>query len=113
MFPFTFLVSAATGILFGLVPAAPGLANRSEERVCIKAAERSTGSGRLSRLRNALVVSEVSLACVLLIGAGLMLRSLLNLMHLDPGFREEHVLTANLSLPRAEYKSRSRRWTFL
>jgi predicted permease len=51
------------------------------------------------------VVSEVSLACVLLIGAGLMLRSFLNLLHLDPGFRQEHILTASLSLPHAQYNS--------
>src|SRR5262249_3810653 len=47
----------------------------------------------------------VSLACVLLIGAGLMLRSLLNLLHLDPGFKQEHVLTATLSLPNVQYKT--------
>jgi predicted permease len=104
VFAFTFLVSAATGILFGLIPAIQ--ASRTDPRRGLHEGGRTTtGSGRLSRLRNALVVSEVSLACVLLIGAGLMLRSLLNLVHLDPGFREEHVLTATLSLPYPEYKS--------
>jgi predicted permease len=104
VFAFTFLVSAATGILFGLIPAIQ--ASRTDPRQGLHEGGRtSTGSGRLSRLRNALVVSEVSLACVLLIGAGLMLRSLLNLIHLDPGFREEHVLTASVSLPGAEYKT--------
>ena len=57
------------------------------------------------------MVSEVGLACVLLIGAGLMLRSLLNLMHLDRGF-EEHVLTAKLSLPRDQYKTDESRAQF-
>jgi predicted permease len=104
VFAFTFLVSAATGILFGLIPAIQ--ASRIDPRQGLHEGGRtSTGTGRLSRLRNALVVSEVSLACVLLIGAGLMLRSLLNLIHLDPGFREEHVLTASVSLPGAEYKT--------
>ncbi|MGA7318470.1 MAG: ABC transporter permease [Silvibacterium sp.] len=103
VFAFTFLVSAVTGIVFGLVPAVQ--ASRTDPRRGLHEGGRtSTGTGRLSRLRNALVLSEVSLACVLLIGAGLMLRSLLNLVHLDPGFREKHVLTASLSLPRAEYK---------
>jgi predicted permease len=57
------------------------------------------------RLRNSLVVSEVALACVLLIGAGLMLRSFPNLLHTDPGFRPERVLTASISLPNARYKT--------
>jgi predicted permease len=104
VFAFTFIVSAATGILFGLLPAIQ--ASRTDPRSGLHEGSRTTtGSGRISRLRNALVVSEVSLACVLLIGAGLMLRSLLNLVHLDPGFREEHVLTATVSLPYPEYKS--------
>jgi predicted permease len=51
------------------------------------------------------VVSEVSLACVLLIGAGLMLRSFLNQLNLNPGFQKDHVLTATLSLPQAAYKT--------
>jgi len=104
VFAFTFLISAATGILFGLIPAIQ--ASRTDPRQGLHEGGRTaTGSGRSSRLRNALVVSEVSLACVLLIGAGLMLRSLLNLLHLDPGFKQEHVLTASLSLPEAQYKT--------
>jgi len=104
VFAFTFLVSAATGILFGLIPAIQ--ASRTDPRRGLHEGGRTaTGSGRLSRLRNALVISEVSLACVLLIGAGLMLRSLLNLVHLDPGFREEHLLTATVALPNPEYNS--------
>lgn len=50
------------------------------------------------------MISEVTLACVLLIGAGLMLRSFVNLLRTNPGFRPEQVLTASLSLPRASYK---------
>jgi predicted permease len=104
VFAFTFLVSIFTGVLFGLAPALQ--ASRMDPRRGLHEGGRSnTGSARQRRLRNALVISEVSLACVLLIGAGLMLRSFLNQLHLDPGFRQQHVLTATLSLPRAEYKT--------
>ena len=102
VFLFTFLISAITGILFGLVPAIQ--ASRIDPKQGLHEGGRSaTGSGRSSRLRNVLVASEVSLACVLLVGAGLMLRSLLNLLHLDPGFQHQQVLTANVS-PLANYK---------
>jgi len=104
VFAFTLLISATTGILFGLAPALQ--ASRTDPRQGLHEGGRSaTGSGRQQRLRSLLVVSEVSLACVLLIGAGLMLRSFLNQLHLDPGFRQDHVLTANLSLPQTRYKS--------
>ncbi len=103
VFAFTFLVSVVTGILFGLAPALQ--ASRTDPNQGLhKGGRATTGSGHQTRLRNALVISEVGLACVLLIGAGLMLRSLLNIVHLDPGFRQDHVLTATLSLPHAEYK---------
>jgi predicted permease len=103
---FTLLISVGTGILFGLAPAIQ--ASGTDPKSGLHEGGRSnTASGRQSRLRNALVVSEVTLACVLLIGAGLMLRSLLNLLHLDAGFREDHVLTAGLSLPNAEYKDKT------
>jgi predicted permease len=104
VFAFTFAVSVVTGILFGLAPALQ--ASRTDPNQGLhKGGRATTGSGHQTRLRNALVVSEVALACVLLIGAGLMLRSLLNIVHLDPGFRQDHVLTATLTLPHAEYKA--------
>ena len=102
VFLFTLLVSVAVGLLFGLAPALQ--ASRTDPREGLhKGGRGTTGSGHQSRLRNALVISEVGLACVLLIGAGLMLRSLLNIMHLDPGFRQQNVLTAKLSLPHIHY----------
>jgi predicted permease len=104
VFLFTFMVSSLTGILFGLVPALQ--ASRTDPRQGLHEGGRAaTGGARVSRLRDALVVAEVSLACVLLVGAGLMFRSLLNLLHLDPGFQHQHVLTANLWLPGAAYKT--------
>jgi predicted permease len=106
VFAFTFVVSIATGILFGLAPALQ--ASRADPRQSLHEGGRSaTASGRQRRLRNALVISEVGLACILLIGAGLMFRSLLNLLRLDPGFQQQHVLTVSLSLPRAKYKTQA------
>ena len=104
VFLFTFAVSLATGILFGLAPALQ--VSRTDPKQGLQQGSRTATAGPVhSRLRNALVVSEVSLACVLLIGAGLMLKSFLNLLHLDPGFRQEHVLTASLSLPHSKYNT--------
>ncbi len=103
VFLFTLAVALATGLLFGLAPALQG--SKTDLRSPLHDGSRSTTSSAGSlRLRNGLVVSEVALACVLLIGAGLMLRSFLNLMRTDPGFRAEHVLTASISLPGQNYK---------
>jgi predicted permease len=101
---FTLLVSLITGILFGLAPALQ--ASRTDPKDGLQKGGRTSTAGRnQGRLRNALVIAEVSLASVLLIGAGLMLRTFLNLIHLNPGFQQDHLLTASLSLPHAEYKT--------
>jgi predicted permease len=101
---FTLLVSFITGILFGLVPALQ--ASRTDPKEGLqKSGRTSTSSRNQGRLRNALVIAEVSLASVLLIGAGLMLRTFLNLIHLNPGFQQDHLLTASLSLPHSQYKT--------
>jgi len=111
VFLFTFLVSSVTGVLFGLVPALQ--ASRTDPRQGLHESGRAaTGSAKMSRMRDVLVVVEVSLACVLMVGAGLMFRSLLNLLHLDPGFQHQHVLTANLWLPVAAYKTTPERLRF-
>src|SRR6266568_1254678 len=82
---FTLLVSLMTGILFGLAPALQ--ASRIDPKQGLQKAGRTTTAGRnQGLLRSALVIAEVSLASFLLIGAGLMLRTFLNLIHLDPGF---------------------------
>jgi predicted permease len=104
VFAFTLLVSIFTGVLFGLAPALQA-SRMDPKRGLYEGGRSATGSARQQRLRSALVVSEVSLACVLLIGAGLMLRSFLNQLNLDPGFRQDHVLTASLSLPHEVYKN--------
>jgi len=104
VFTFTLLIALATGIVFGLVPALQ--ASRTDVNQNLREGARGlTGSTQHLRLRNGLVVSEVALACILLIGAGLLLRSFVNLMRSDPGFRPENVLTANVALPQQLYKT--------
>jgi hypothetical protein len=104
VFAFTLLIALATGVLFGLAPALQ--AARTDVQDALRAGGRGAGGNRGHlRLRSALVVGEVGLACLLLIGAGLMLRSFVNLLRADPGFRPEHLLTARVSLPYATYKA--------
>jgi predicted permease len=102
VFGFTLLAALITGFLFGIVPALT--ASRTDLQQSLSEGGRSgTGSHRQLRLRNFLVVGETGLACVLLIAAGLMLHSFVNLLRSDPGFRPQQVLTASISLPFKEY----------
>jgi len=96
---FTVAVSLLCGILVGL---APGLqAHTVDLSDALKESARGSGGPRSQRVRSALVVAELSLAVVLLIGAGLMIRSVRNLAALDPGFDPSAVLTLHVSIPRA------------
>jgi len=100
---FTLGVSLLTGIVFGLLPALQ--ASNPNLNETLKEGGRSSlegSSGR--RLRSVLAVSEVALALVLLIGAGLMARSFLRLQDMNPGFDAKHVLTVGLFLPPTKYK---------
>jgi len=93
---FAFLVMVVTAVLFGLAPATR--AARTDVRDALQDGQRgSTGLGRPG-LRTALVVSEVGLAVVLLVGAGLLGKSFWKLMQVDPGFRTERVLTLEVDL---------------
>jgi putative ABC transport system permease protein len=99
---FTLGISLATGILFGLTPAIQG--SRVSFGETLKEGSRGVVGGRGSqRLRSLLVVAEVALSMILLVGAGLMMRSLVLLQRVDPGFRPDHLLTLHLSLPDAKY----------
>jgi putative ABC transport system permease protein len=97
---FTLAASVLTGLVFGLVPALqsskPDLANS------LKTGGRTSTGGR-SRVRNLLVVTEVALTLVLLIGAGLMIRSLVQLYSVDPGVNPKNVLTLKTPLSQARY----------
>jgi putative ABC transport system permease protein len=92
---FTFFASLVVGLLFGLAPAFT--AWRTDlNRSLREAGGGAIGHSRGNRLRAALVVAEVSLAVVLLAGAGLMLRSFERLLSVDPGFPPDHLLTARM-----------------
>jgi putative ABC transport system permease protein len=95
VFLFTIGISFATGILFGLAPALK--AARTDVHDALKAGGRGIASGR-SITRNALVVAEVALSMILLVGAGLLIRSFARLSHVDPGFDAPHILTMQLAL---------------
>jgi predicted permease len=111
VFAFTLVVAILTGLLFGLVPALT--ASRTDLQNSLRESGRSaTGTGRQLRLRNILVVGETGLASVLLIAAGLMLHSFVNLLRTDPGFQPQQVLTASLSLPVQRYRAVPKRVQF-
>ena len=96
---FTVVVSLACGIILGLAPAAHARISRLSE--ALKDSSRGSDGRRSQRMRSALVVAELSLAVVLLVGAGLMIRSVRNLVTLDPGFEPDGILMLHASIPRA------------
>jgi putative ABC transport system permease protein len=99
---FTLLVSLATGVIFGLVPA--WQASHVDLNTALKTGARTgTGGEHKHRLRNALVMAEVALALMLLICAGLLIQSFARLGRVQTGVRTEHLLTASLQLPGVSY----------
>lgn len=101
---FTFAVSVLTGLLFGLLPALQASRPNLNER--LKAGGRSATSGiNRQRLRGFLVVAEIALSLVLLIGAGLLVRSFQRLQAVHPGFNPRNVLTMRLDLSGPKYKT--------
>jgi putative ABC transport system permease protein len=99
---FTLCVSLLTGVAFGVVPAVEtSRLNLSES---LKESSRgNVGGGRAGRVRGALVVVEIGLSLVLLVGAGLMVRSFLRLQAVDPGFDASNLLTMRVMLPETRY----------
>jgi predicted permease len=96
----TLLASVATGILFGLAPALQAARWRSFEGL---RTGRNTEGKHPKRLRSVLVVCETALSLLLLVGAGLLLRSFAEVLKVDPGFKPQGVLTMRVSLPDAVY----------
>jgi predicted permease len=99
---FTAAIALGTGLLFGLIPALH--AARASVSGMLREGGRGQSGGRgATRVRSTLVVTEMALSVVLLIGAGLLIRSFSNLLHVDPGFRAERVMTFDVSAPSTKY----------
>jgi len=101
---FTFFVSIITALIFGLLPALQF--SRPDLQSSLKEGGRGATSGSAkNRIRNVMVVSEVALALVLLVGAGLLMRSFVNLLNVDPGFVKENVLALQVFVYSEKYRT--------
>ena len=108
---FTVAVSLGTAVIFGLAPAFQSTSGDLQEGLKEGGRTSVTGFRRLS-LRNILVASEIALALMLLIGAGLTIRSFVQLQKVNPGFRTERLLTMPVNLPGARYPKDDQRVLF-
>jgi predicted permease len=104
-------LSLATGLLAGLLPAA--IAPKLQINDVLKTGVTSVLGGRGSRMRSALVLVQVALALVLLIGSGLLLRSLQRVLAVNWGFRPERLLTLQMRLPESKYDTSSKQAAFV
>jgi len=112
VFAFTFVIAIGTGMAVGFVPALRG--SRAEATTDLKDATRSATPGRgQSRFRDVLVAIEVALSLVLLVAAGLLLRSFSLLYRVQPGLRVDHVMTMSTTLPPGRYPDAAKRSSFL
>ena len=111
VFWFTLGVSILTGIIFGLAPALQ--ATKTDFNEALKDGGRTSGGGfNRNRLRGVLVVAEVAVSLTLLIGAGLMIKSFYEILKVEPGFKSESVLVADVALPRTKYEDKTARINF-
>ena len=98
---FTILLSIVAGLFFGIVPALQ--AARTDVNTFLNQTRGAQANSSSGRMRRALVVAEVALACLLLVGAGFMMKSMLAVLSVDPGFRADHLLTMKFSMPASHY----------
>jgi len=100
---FTLGISVLTGLIFGLVPA--WAASRGRVGDALKEGARSVTAGNArQRLRSAFVVVELAVALVLLVGAGLLIKTFWKLRSVEPGFNSDHLITMRVELPETRYK---------
>jgi hypothetical protein len=98
---FTFLICVLTGLVFGLIPAYR--ASKNDPNECLRDGGRSTATKSRHRTRNILVVAEIAVALVSLICAGLMISTLARILHTNPGFNPDYLLTAEVRLTGTKY----------
>ena len=110
VFAFTLGVSLVTGIVFGIIPALQ--ATKPNLNETLKEGGRDSSSGSRRWVRNLLVIAEVSLALVLLIGAGLMMKSFQRLNNVDMGFQPDNLLAMQVQLSSSKYVDQSKRTAF-
>jgi predicted permease len=108
---FTFILAVGTGLLFGLAPLLH-LSTNSIGLTLRDAGSRTTAGASRNHVRRGLVIAEMAFAVMLVVGAGLLLRSFWNLMRVDSGFDRANLTTFNVVLPAATYKDSTRRVAF-
>jgi predicted permease len=106
---FTLAIAIVTGIVFGLAPALQS--SEAALHDALKDATRGSTGGRRTWVRNALLVSEIAFACVLLVGAGLLIRSFVRVLDVDLGFRPSRAVTVRVD-PDSSYSTREKRLAY-
>lgn len=110
MFVFSLSIAVACGLLFGLLPALK--ASRSDPAGALKEGERGTQSREKKRTQFAMLAFQFAFTLMLLIGAGLLLKSFITLRNIDPGFRQDHLLAFDVSLSDQRYPDTASRMDF-